>query len=180
MLYVFYKLTSCKFKEKNIVINYIDINDMFKMFKFVKIIGILSTGIRTLSGLETAKPTTPRINVTSPVYGDIAIVGEEYTILFDFEDEEGSRTGRFDIDLYHKKGEDDCGTYATPLCEKHNIGCRDTAGDYDIEIPYDTTPGYYRVRVGLFEDESLFDCSDVFEIVEEFPFSFSFSFSYDI
>lgn len=37
-------------------------------------------------------------------------------------------------------------------------------GDYDIEIPEDTESGMYSIRVGRFSDDSLFGCSDSFEI----------------
>ena len=37
-------------------------------------------------------------------------------------------------------------------------------GDYDIEIPEDTESGMYSIRVGRFEDDSLFGCSAAFEI----------------
>lgn len=37
-------------------------------------------------------------------------------------------------------------------------------GDYDVQIPCDTEDGEYRIRVGRFEDDALFGCSDKFEI----------------
>lgn len=42
-----------------------------------------------------------------------------------------------------------------------------TEGDYDVEIPEDTASGEYSIRVGVYEDDSVFGCSDVFEIVAE-------------
>lgn len=38
------------------------------------------------------------------------------------------------------------------------------AGDYDVEIPCDTEPGEYTIRVARFEDDSLYSCSDAFTI----------------
>jgi len=38
-------------------------------------------------------------------------------------------------------------------------------GDYNVEIPDDTPPGDYSIRVGRFEDKSLFGCSGNFRIV---------------
>lgn len=38
-------------------------------------------------------------------------------------------------------------------------------GDYDVDIPEDTTSGMYKIRVGRFEDEALFGCSGTFEII---------------
>ena len=38
-------------------------------------------------------------------------------------------------------------------------------GDYDVEIPCDTAAGEYKVRVGRFEDTTLFGCSGAFDIV---------------
>lgn len=40
-------------------------------------------------------------------------------------------------------------------------------GDYDITIPEDTAEGTYTIRVGRFADDSLYGCSDVFEVVED-------------
>lgn len=37
-------------------------------------------------------------------------------------------------------------------------------GDYDVIIPDDTPSGEYSIRVGRFEDKSLFGCSGVFMI----------------
>lgn len=42
-----------------------------------------------------------------------------------------------------------------------------TVGDYDVVIPSDTAAGEYKIRVGRFEDDDLFDCSDMFEIVSD-------------
>lgn len=104
--------------------------------------------------------------VTSPTEGDIAIVGGEYTVEFDYTNGFGMTVDRFSIGLYEATGADDCGTYTCSLCEKHLIGCRDSAGDLDILIPLDVSPGNYRIRVGTFGNESLFDCSDVFSVVD--------------
>lgn len=48
-------------------------------------------------------------------------------------------------------------------------------GDYDVEIPEDAPAGMYSIRVGRFEDDMLYDCSDVFE-VEGSSMSMSFRF----
>lgn len=42
-----------------------------------------------------------------------------------------------------------------------------TVGDYDVVIPSDTAAGEYKIRVGRFEDDDLFDCSGMFEIVSD-------------
>lgn len=39
-----------------------------------------------------------------------------------------------------------------------------TAGDYDVALPADTTPGWYSIRVGRFEDDSVYGCSGRFTI----------------
>ena len=39
-------------------------------------------------------------------------------------------------------------------------------GDYDVEIPCDTVPGEYSIRVARFENPSLFSCSAPFMVVE--------------
>lgn len=38
-------------------------------------------------------------------------------------------------------------------------------GDYNIIVPSDTAAGMYKIRVGLFGDDSVFGCSETFEIV---------------
>lgn len=40
-------------------------------------------------------------------------------------------------------------------------------GDYDVEIPFDTPSGMYSIRVGVFDDDTVFGCSDEFEVVSE-------------
>lgn len=40
-------------------------------------------------------------------------------------------------------------------------------GDYDVEIPAGAPPGAYRIRVGRFEDDSLFGCSGRFHIMHD-------------
>ena len=42
-----------------------------------------------------------------------------------------------------------------------------SVGDYDVEIPCNTPAGEYSIRVGRFEDPSLFDCSDPFTVVAD-------------
>lgn len=106
------------------------------------------------------------LNVTAPVDGDVAFIGDSYDVEFDYDNGVGSSTDRFDIDLWMVDGPGDCGTYVSPLCDKWMLGCRDSGGSHGISIPMDTDPGFYRIRVARFEDESVFDCSGVFEVVE--------------
>lgn len=40
-------------------------------------------------------------------------------------------------------------------------------GDYDVVIPEGTPSGLYTIRVGEFEDDAVFGCSDPFEVVDE-------------
>ncbi|CAM9888516.1 unnamed protein product, partial [Laminaria digitata] len=109
----------------------------------------------------------PTIKVTSPAEGDMAEACHEYTIEFDYDNGVGSSVDRFSIDLYKAEGSGDCGTYVTSICDKPSIGCKDSVGDYDVEIPCDTESGEYKVRVGRFEDDSLYACSGAFEIVSK-------------
>lgn len=37
-------------------------------------------------------------------------------------------------------------------------------GDYDVVIPEDTPAGDYSIRVGVFEEDSLYGCSGAFEV----------------
>lgn len=39
-----------------------------------------------------------------------------------------------------------------------------TVGDYDVSIPEDTPVGQYAIRVGVFEDDTVFGCSGTFEV----------------
>ncbi|CAM9563888.1 unnamed protein product [Ascophyllum nodosum] len=109
----------------------------------------------------------PTIEVTSPDDGDVAMAGDEYTVEWDYDNGVGSRVDRFAIDLYMSSGDGDCGTYVVTLCDKPEIGCKDSMGDYDVTIPEDTMSGMYKIRVGPFEEEDLFDCSGEFEIIGE-------------
>lgn len=123
------------------------------------------------------------LDVTAPVDGDVAIAGQEYTVQWKYLNAVGSATDRFDIDLFRATGKSgQCGTYAEALCDKSTIGCRDSDGEYFVHIPHDVAPGHYRIRVGRFEDESIFDCSGVFTVVDDqyendMSFSMEFSFS---
>ena len=38
-------------------------------------------------------------------------------------------------------------------------------GDYDVVIPENAMSGFYSIRVGEFENEDVFGCSEVFEVV---------------
>lgn len=99
------------------------------------------------------------LSVTAPVDGDVAVVGHTYNVLFDYENGVGSSADIFDIDLFTS----DCGTYVTELCEQ----CKDSGGSHPISIPVGTPPDSYRIRVARVEDPFLFDCSGVFEAVDE-------------
>lgn len=49
-------------------------------------------------------------------------------------------------------------------------------GDYDVEIPSDTEAGDYKIRVGRFEDETLYGCSGTFSIMGSDDMSMSYDF----
>ncbi|CAM9957922.1 unnamed protein product [Ectocarpus fasciculatus] len=106
----------------------------------------------------------PSLEVTSPSSGDLASTCGEYTVEFDYDNGVGSSVDRFSIDLYRADGDGDCGTYVESICDKPTIGCKDSTGDYDVEIPCGTEPGEYKIRVARFEDDSLYSCSDAFTI----------------
>ncbi|CAM9662559.1 unnamed protein product [Ascophyllum nodosum] len=89
----------------------------------------------------------------------------EYTVEWDYDDGFGSAAGRFNIDLFEADGSGDCGTFYAALCDKESIGCKDTQGDYDIALPCDANTGEYKIRVGVFDDDSTFGCSDMFTIL---------------
>ncbi|CBN79389.1 EsV-1-163 [Ectocarpus siliculosus] len=110
-------------------------------------------------------PDAPYLIVTSPSTGDMAQAGGEYTVEFDYDNGVGSRVDRFKIDLYSIGGTGDCGTWVMNLCDKEAIGCKDSMGDYDVEIPDTVVDGMYSIRVGRFEDDALYGCSGEFEIV---------------
>lgn len=38
-------------------------------------------------------------------------------------------------------------------------------GDYDVVIPSSTESGMFSIRVGVFEDDEVYGCSDSFEII---------------
>ncbi|CAM9812047.1 unnamed protein product [Laminaria digitata] len=107
----------------------------------------------------------PSLTVTSPARNDVAVAGDEYTVEWDYDNGYGSSVGRFAIDLYMQGGTGDCGTFFATICDKPTIGCKDSMGDYDVFIPEGAVSGNYLIRVGVFEDDSVFDCSDRFEII---------------
>eukprot|EP00752_Nemacystus_decipiens_P014647 g13044.t1 len=119
-------------------------------------------------------PDGPYVMVTSPAEGDSAEAGEEYTVEFDYDNGVGSPVGRFAIDLYMAEGTGDCGTFMYTLCDKPTIGCKDSMGDYDVEIPEDTEPGMYKIRVGSFEFPEVYGCSGEFEIESDMSMSYRF------
>ncbi|CAM9225329.1 unnamed protein product [Ascophyllum nodosum] len=123
--------------------------------------------------------------VTSPIDGDMAEACMEYTVEWDYDDGFGSAAGRFNIDLYEADGSGECGTFYGTVCDKEEIGCKDTQGDYDIVIPCNVNTGEYKIRIGVFDDDSTFDCSDTFIILgssaissedEDLSMSFRFMF----
>lgn len=111
--------------------------------------------------------------VTSPADGDFAFADDEYTIDFEYANGFMSTTDRFSIELYQATagGHGDCGKYFGSLCKDHLVGCKDSDGNLDVIIPTDVPPGEYRIRVGCFEDEALFDCSGVFHVIDEVSYS---------
>jgi len=109
----------------------------------------------------------PYLMVTSPAEGDSALAGVEYTVEWDYDNGFGSAADRFSIALYLTEGSGDCGTYYANICDKPSIGCKDSMGNYDVWIPEDTPEGTYSIRVGLFDNDALFGCSDDFEIVND-------------
>ena len=46
---------------------------------------------------------------------------------WDYDNGVGSRVDRFAIDLYMSSGDGDCGTYVVTLCDKPEIGCKDSS-----------------------------------------------------
>lgn len=103
--------------------------------------------------------------ITALIEGDVLMAGYDYALTWDYLNGVGSSADRFDIDLYSANGTSgQCGTYVTPLCEKSEIGCRDSDGNYSVTIPHNVTTGDHRIRVGRFEDESIFDCSGIISI----------------
>ncbi|CAM9522033.1 unnamed protein product [Choristocarpus tenellus] len=113
---------------------------------------------------EMGGVTEPYLTITSPTGLDLAEAGEEYTILWEYDNGVGSSVDRFDIDLYlDDGGEGDCGTWLTSICDKEK-GCKDSMGDYDVVIPEWVESGDYKIRVGRHNDAELFDCSESFKI----------------
>lgn len=144
-----------------------------------------SDEFRIITEEEVSVTSEYSLNVTAPLDGDIAVAGHEYTLQWKYLNGVGSAADRFDIDLYSATGRSgQCGTYTEALCDKSMIGCRDRDGEYLFTIPHDVALGEYRIRVGRFEDESIFDCSGVFHIVADetegpsYSIEFSSSFSY--
>eukprot|EP00903_Cladosiphon_okamuranus_P018650 g17165.t1 len=107
----------------------------------------------------------PFLQVISPMEDDGALAGEDYTVEFAYDNGLGSSVDRFKIDLYYADIEGgDCGKWLTSICDKPDIGCKDSTGDYDVTIPAGTAPGQYRIRVGRFADDSLYGCSGTFHV----------------
>ncbi|CAM9687168.1 unnamed protein product [Ectocarpus sp. 8 AP-2014] len=119
--------------------------------------------------LEFGEPGGPTMEVVAPEANALAVAGETYTVEFDYDNGFGEQLGRFKIDLYKAEGNGDCGSWVTSVCDKPDMGCRDSEGDYDVVIPADSEEGMYKVRVGLFGDDSIYACSPSFEITTTNP-----------
>eukprot|EP00903_Cladosiphon_okamuranus_P010794 g10199.t1 len=111
------------------------------------------------------QPGGPSMAVIAPDAGAMAVAGEVYTIEFDYDNGFGEQLGRFKIDLYKVQGTGDCGTWVGSICDKPGMGCHDSQGDYDVTIPVNSEAGMYKIRVGVFGDDSVYACSEPFEIV---------------
>ncbi|CAN0212817.1 unnamed protein product [Ascophyllum nodosum] len=105
------------------------------------------------------------LKVIAPNSDSMAVAGEEYTVEFDYNNGFGDRVGRFKIDLYASGGDGDCGTWVMSICDTPEKGCHDTQGDYNVIIPASTPTGFYVIRVGLFGEDSVYGCSEPFEVV---------------
>lgn len=108
------------------------------------------------------------IEVVSPSKGEMIQGSSTYTV-------EWTGTGaneRFEIDLYYCGStctEGDCGDWVTALCPYGDVGCPDSEGDYDVEMPEPMegkSGSGYKIRVQDINDESESDCSDEFELLE--------------
>lgn len=65
--------------------------------------------------------------------------------------------------------QDDCGDWVTALCPYGDVGCPDSEGDYDVDMPEPMagkSGSGYKIRVMDVNDESESDCSDEFELIE--------------
>ncbi|CBJ30120.1 EsV-1-163 [Ectocarpus siliculosus] len=120
-----------------------------------------------MSSADASDQDGPTMEVVAPSSGALAVAGAVYTVEFDYDNGFGAQQGRFKIDLYHAEGTGDCGDWVSSVCDKPDVGCHDTEGDYDIVIPRDSEGGMYKIRVGLFGDDSVFACSASFEVVPE-------------
>ncbi|CAM9545282.1 unnamed protein product [Sphacelaria rigidula] len=106
----------------------------------------------------------PSLAVTSPTADSVALSGEEYTVEFDYDNGFGGTVGRFKIDLYASGGNGDCGDWVGSVCDKPDKGCKDSTGNYDIVMPTVEQAGMYSIRVGVFGDDSVYACSEEFEV----------------
>ncbi|CAM9959114.1 unnamed protein product, partial [Scytosiphon promiscuus] len=112
------------------------------------------------------EPGGPTMEVVAPSAGSLAFAGEIYTVEFDYDNGFGERAGRFKIDLYTAQGAGDCGDWVTSICDKESTGCLDSPeGDYDIVIPAEAETGDYKIRVGVFGDDSVYACSESFQVM---------------
>lgn len=48
---------------------------------------------------------------------------------------------------------------------RHKQRHDNTEGDYNVVIPADSEDGMYKIRVGLFGDDTIYACSPSFEVV---------------
>ncbi|CAM9817657.1 unnamed protein product, partial [Sphacelaria rigidula] len=115
---------------------------------------------------ELGEPGGASIEILFPTVDDVAVSGEEYT--FDFSNGLGSETGRSKIDLYFQASiespfQGDCGQCVGSICDRPDIGCRDTY--CNVVMPTVTDAGMFKIRVGVFGDDSVYACAETFEIM---------------
>ncbi|CAN0176837.1 unnamed protein product [Ectocarpus sp. 6 AP-2014] len=80
--------------------------------------------------LEFGEPGGPTMEVVAPEANALAVAGETYTVEFDYDNGFGEQLGRFKIDLYKAEGNGDCGSWVTSVCDKPDMGCRDSGEFY--------------------------------------------------
>ncbi len=62
---------------------------------------------------------------------------------FDYKNEVGDNAGRFNIDLYMADGSDGCGSFVTTICDKPEIGCKDSGEKNDYSFNRGSTLSYF-------------------------------------
>ncbi|CAM9883384.1 unnamed protein product [Scytosiphon promiscuus] len=112
------------------------------------------------------EPGGPTMEVVAPSAGSLAFAGEVYTVEFDYDNGFGQQLGRFKIDLHKAEGDGDCGEWVESICDQPHMGCLDSPeGDYDILIPAHSEAGEYKIRIGVFGNDSVYACSPSFEVM---------------